>query len=52
MGSLPLLIRDPNDAEEVPSLRIPEASASLSLPAELACFRKGENPLVVFTSAG
>ena len=52
MGSLPLLLREPNVVEKVPSLGIPELRASLSLPAELACSRKGKNPLVVFTSAG
>jgi hypothetical protein len=52
MESPPLLLRELDAAEGVLSLRIPELRESLSLPAELACSRKGENLFVVITFAG
>ena len=52
MGSLPFVLREPNVVDDVPSLRIPELGASLSLSVELAWSRKGENLLVLVTSAG
>ena len=52
MGSLPLLLQEPDVDEDVPSLRISELSASMSLPAEVACSRRGKYLLVVLTSAG
>ena len=52
MGSLLIMLRELEAAKEVPSLRIPELGASLSLPDELACSRRGENLLTVITFAG
>jgi len=52
MGSLTLLLRELNAAEDVLPLSIPELRALLSLPDELGCSRKGENLLDVITFAG
>ena len=52
MGSLSVLLRELDVDVDVPSLRIPELRASLSLPAKLACSWRGENLLDVVTSAG
>jgi hypothetical protein len=43
MGSLSLMLRGLDGAEDVPSLRIFELRVSLSLTVEVACSRKEEN---------